>query len=159
MISEIIAYENGSLSNYDTIHLFSRLITTGMIDRLQGHYGRQAQVLIDAGYLTASGSVVPEALDKAGIEPATPAFRFARRCDITGEGMNSGWVINGGDYHIKHESAALMFAKGHGWASIQELHDHDPDNFYYTEWEELDEDGWYESPHENGTGAVYVEAN
>jgi hypothetical protein len=74
--------------------------------------------------------------------------------------MNSGWVINGGEFYIKDESAALLFAKGHGWASIQELHDHDPDNFYYTEWEELDEwGGYYESLYEDGRDSVWVEVN
>jgi len=86
-------------------------------------------------------------------------FKFARLCSVTLCGMNSGWVINEGDFYIKDEAVALEFAKGHGWASIQELHDHDPDNFYYTEWEEVDEeDEWYESPYEDGREAVLVSA-
>jgi hypothetical protein len=87
-------------------------------------------------------------------------FKFARLCSVTLCGMNSGWVVNGGEFYIKDEAAALLFAKGHGWASIQELHDHDPDNFYYTEWEELDEwGGYYESLYEDGRDAVWVEVN
>lgn len=94
-------------------------------------------------------------------------FKFARLCSVTLCGMNSGWVINEGDFYIKDEAVALEFAKGHGWASIQELHDHDPDNFYYTEWEGVDEiasfcgvqpDEWYESPYEDGREAVLVSA-
>lgn len=85
-------------------------------------------------------------------------FKFARLCSVTLCGMNEGWVINEGAFYIKDEAVALEFAKGHGWASIQELHEHDPDNFYYTEWPELDEEGWYESPYEGGRNAVYVEA-
>jgi len=86
-------------------------------------------------------------------------FKFARLCSVTLCGMNSGWVVNGGEFYIKDESAALLFAKGHGWSSIEELHDHDPDNFYYTEWPELDEDEWYESPYEDGHEAVLVGAD
>lgn len=86
-------------------------------------------------------------------------FKFARLCSVTLCGMNSGWVVNEGDYYLKDEGVALLFAKGKGWASIQELHENHPDDFYYTEWEELDKEGWYESQHEDGRDAMYVEAN
>jgi hypothetical protein len=78
--------------------------------------------------------------------------------------MNEGWVINQGAFYIKDEAVALEFAKGHGWASIQELYDAcqdddgNSDAFYWTEWEELDEDQWYESPYEDGREAVLVSA-
>jgi hypothetical protein len=31
---------------------------------------------------------------------------------------------------------------------------YDEEVYYYTEWEELDEDEWYESDHEDGRGAM-----
>ena len=49
MIDKIIAYEEGSLSEEDTIALFQTLIDTGQAWTLQGHYGRQAHALIEAG--------------------------------------------------------------------------------------------------------------
>ena len=45
----IIAYENGELSEEDTIELFQALINNGMAWTLQGCYGRMAQRLIESG--------------------------------------------------------------------------------------------------------------
>lgn len=88
-------------------------------------------------------------------------FKFARRCDVTGEGMNEGWVVNGGVTYLKYEGDALAHAQNEGYDSIQAMYDaceEDSDLFYWTEWQELEEYGWYESPYEDGRDAVYVEA-
>lgn len=53
MIDEIIKYENGELDEQETIELFQRLIDNRMAWSLQGHYGRTAAALIEAGYCTA----------------------------------------------------------------------------------------------------------
>lgn len=53
MIDGIIDYENGELDEQETIELFQRLIDNGMAWTLQGHYGRTAINLIEAGYCTA----------------------------------------------------------------------------------------------------------
>lgn len=47
----IIEYESGQLSEEDTIKLFQHLVDTGEVWRLQGHYGRTANALINAGYI------------------------------------------------------------------------------------------------------------
>lgn len=49
MIDGIIEYENGELDEQETIELFQRLIDNGMAWQLQGHYGRTAAALIEAG--------------------------------------------------------------------------------------------------------------
>jgi hypothetical protein len=52
MLDDIIAYEQGDLNEEDTVRLFQYLVDTGLAWQLQGHYGRTAQALIDAGYIT-----------------------------------------------------------------------------------------------------------
>jgi hypothetical protein len=86
-------------------------------------------------------------------------FKFARKCDVTGEGMNEGWVIAGGCSYIKYEADALAHAKEEGYDSIEALFEacEDSDDFYWTEWPEIDhEDEWFESQHEDGRDAVLV---
>jgi hypothetical protein len=60
-IDQIIAYENGELSDNETIELFAELVKTGMAWSLQGHYGRTAMALIDAGYINRKGEILKEA--------------------------------------------------------------------------------------------------
>ena len=51
-INQIIAYENGQLDEAGVIELFQSLVNTGLAWSLQGHYGRTAKALIEAGLVT-----------------------------------------------------------------------------------------------------------
>lgn len=51
-IDKIIAYEAGDLDEDETLALFQELVKTGLAWRLQGHYGRTAVALLDAGLIT-----------------------------------------------------------------------------------------------------------
>lgn len=57
IVSDIIAYEEGDLSDRATVELFARLVKTGMAWTLQGHYGRTATALIENGYIDRQGLV------------------------------------------------------------------------------------------------------
>jgi hypothetical protein len=52
-VSQIMAYESGELDEEETIDLFQNLVNSGLAWSLQGHYGRTAQALIEAGYISA----------------------------------------------------------------------------------------------------------
>ncbi len=51
-VGQIIDYENGELDEQETVEFFQGLINSGLAWSLQGHYGRTAKALIDAGRCT-----------------------------------------------------------------------------------------------------------
>jgi len=52
LTERIIAFETGETSEEEVIELFQYLVDTGLAWSLQGHYGRTAAALIDAGVVT-----------------------------------------------------------------------------------------------------------
>jgi hypothetical protein len=52
LLTKMIDYEQGSLEEDEIVDLFQALINNGMAWSLQGHYGRTAARLIEAGYCT-----------------------------------------------------------------------------------------------------------
>ena len=49
LVDDIIKYEQGDMTDPETIVFFQQLIDTGMAWTLQGYYGRHAASLIEAG--------------------------------------------------------------------------------------------------------------
>jgi hypothetical protein len=62
-VGALIEYENGELDARGTVDLFAGLIRSGLAWSLQGHYGRTAAGLIDAGLIDAAGTIDHDALD------------------------------------------------------------------------------------------------
>lgn len=58
LTSKIIEYEAGELTEDETVVLFSELIHTGLVWKLQGSYGRTANALISAGLLDLDGNIL-----------------------------------------------------------------------------------------------------
>lgn len=55
-IGFMMAYENGEIEDVETlIAAFQDGINSGKVWQMQGHYGRTARALIDAGYCTPKG--------------------------------------------------------------------------------------------------------
>ena len=48
---KIVAYEDGALTDEETIKLFQKLLETGLVWKLQGSYGRMAEYLIEQGLI------------------------------------------------------------------------------------------------------------
>lgn len=51
-VDDIIRYEQGDMSEDDMIAMFQKLVNSGLAWQLQGHYGRTATALINAGLVT-----------------------------------------------------------------------------------------------------------
>lgn len=62
LVGKIIDYEEGMMSDIETVHFFAEMIQTGMVWGLQGHYGRVAQNLIEQGLINEAGEVNEELL-------------------------------------------------------------------------------------------------
>tara|TARA_R100000734_G_C3294065_1_gene85480 strand:- start:562 stop:783 length:222 start_codon:yes stop_codon:yes gene_type:complete len=56
-INYIMGYECGDLNDTETLELFSHLIKNGMVWKLQGHYGRTANNLIDRDIIDNNGHI------------------------------------------------------------------------------------------------------
>ena len=63
----------------------------------------------------------------------TTIEKFARKCSITGKGMNQGWCIGEGQMYVKGESDMLQhIAEKTEYDTLQQAYD--DEYCYYTEW-------------------------
>ena len=60
--------------------------------------------------------------------------RFARKCSITGEGMNDGWfVVDESDDYFKYEKDILKICIDAGYENLEDAYE--DDFMYYTDWD------------------------
>lgn len=59
-LQRLIAYEKGELNAREQVELFACLIRTGIVWELQGSYGRTAQGLIEAGWISTAGEIADD---------------------------------------------------------------------------------------------------
>ena len=57
LLDKITAFEEGELTLVQVLELFSYLIRSKLLWRLQGNYGRTANSLIEAGLIEDSGEI------------------------------------------------------------------------------------------------------
>lgn len=62
-IGRMIDWENGELSDDDSIELFQELIDSGLAWKLQGFYGRTANRLIEMGLCSHAAIATTESID------------------------------------------------------------------------------------------------
>jgi len=62
MAGAIIAFESGELKMEQVLELFQYLIDEGMVECLQGRYGRMAELLINEGVCHKRGEQSPSSI-------------------------------------------------------------------------------------------------
>ena len=72
--------------------------------------------------------------------------RFARISDADGRGINCGYIFNDGVYYCKTEEQAKAYVESLGlnWENEKQTINTEDEWFYYTEWEELDEEEYFD---------------
>jgi hypothetical protein len=60
LVQALMDFEEGNLTPEDSIYLFSQLIKTGTVHKLQGRYGRIAAHLVEQGFLDPEGNILQE---------------------------------------------------------------------------------------------------
>lgn len=73
-------------------------------------------------------------------EPFEEGEKVARKCSVTGEGMNEGWVANDGDEYFKYEEDAIAWCKQNLKKSLKKAYDEG--EIYWTEWD-VEDDAQY----------------
>ncbi len=92
IVSDVMKWEAGEMSAQEELQFFSKLVKSGQAWSLQGMYGRQAQALIDAGYLDKSGKILKKAESLKESEPSAGSMTFAQ---LTGHKNELGLVLLG----------------------------------------------------------------
>lgn len=66
---------------------------------------------------------------------------WARKCDVTGEGMNEGWYAEGCGMYFANEEDALQWCIENDYKDLKEAYA--DGSIYWTSWHDDDEDWLY----------------
>lgn len=59
LVGTIMAYEQGDLTDEETVAFFQHLVNTGLAWELQGSYGRTARAMLDQDLITNPRQTIP----------------------------------------------------------------------------------------------------
>lgn len=76
--------------------------------------------------------------------------KFARKCSATGRGMNHGYVVLDGEHYFSEDKYLIEWLRSRD--NTEGLSDDylftesfQLDEWYYTEWQEVDDDSWFDA--------------
>lgn len=125
-------------SQADAEAKYQDMVTKGEIAVLESEQGEETY----SEYFVVDKSDEPISYTPWKDNDAVEGREYARACSITGEGMNEGWVVSGGETYIKYEEDAIAFCRTEYDQTMEEAYaeseESDDDLFYWTNWESDD---------------------
>ena len=82
LVGRLVAYESGEMNQDEIIKFFQELVDNGVAWKLQGHYGRMADTLIDSGMVKAASHPFVKPVVESG---ETNLFCNKIKKDLTSE--------------------------------------------------------------------------
>lgn len=139
-------YDLINASNVLNEKLIERLnaIQTAIDGAVEGLYELHGEEAKESDvYLDLAGEIAPNETLLREIEGNV---KFARKCDITGQGMNEGYCIGDGEMYIRDEKDFVKHLRDEGWDKDNDLSDeflvnesYEIEYHYYTEWDDEDD--------------------
>lgn len=77
MLDLLMEYELGEISDEDTVELFQYLVDSGLVNSLQGHFGRTAEHLVQLGAILPYPRPAPEDWDMPNNEADADTLKSA----------------------------------------------------------------------------------
>jgi hypothetical protein len=74
--------------------------------------------------------------------------KFARKCSVTGEGMDDGYVFRDGDMYFSREEDLLEHILSMGYTTLEEAYN--KGEYYWTHWTEQETPDDYQYIVKNG---------
>lgn len=88
------------------------------------------QELVNEGEIDSEGNFLNEQ-DKHDTE-LVEGRTYARKCSVTGEPMNEGWVVRDGEEYIKYEKDAIKWATDNHYDDLEQAFEDEV--IYWTQW-------------------------